>query len=133
MVTTETWSANRFKPYPKQWSLQCRGFCDGGVVYSLGPILSLLPEQVQHNGLHIMSKGTGSHHQPVRAESGVSIDHTLGDIHLWRGREQKICTFNLPNVYHGDLSNPIDFHICMVWLKHMFIVLLHLDDNRTNL
>lgn len=74
-------SANRFNPYYKAVEFSVQRLIVRCRVWSLGPPLSFLPEQVQHDGLHIMSKGTGSHHQPVRAEPGVSIDHTLSDIH----------------------------------------------------
>lgn len=44
--------------------------------------VSLLSEEVQHGGLQIVSKGTDSRHQPVRAEAGISVDHAFCDIHL---------------------------------------------------
>lgn len=39
--------------------------------------VSLLPQEVQHGGLQIVSEGTHSRHQPVRTEAGISVDHTL--------------------------------------------------------
>lgn len=63
-----------------------------GVVYSAGrssqsPLshfCSLLPKEVQHHGLQVVSKGTDRSHQPVRTEAGISVHHTFCYIHLQR-------------------------------------------------
>lgn len=47
---------------------------------------SLLPEQVQHGGLQVVSEGADGGHQPVGVEAGVGVHHALGHVHLrWRG------------------------------------------------
>lgn len=57
------------------------------LVYCAG---SLLPEQVQHGGLQVVSKGTDSRHQPVRTKAGIGVHHTLCDVHLQRQRGHRV-------------------------------------------
>lgn len=49
---------------------------------------SLLPQQVQDRGLHVVAEGTDGTHQPVGAEAGVAVHHTLSDVHLEEQTEQ---------------------------------------------
>lgn len=47
-------------------------------------VASLLPQQVEHSRLQVVSEGADGRHQPVGAEAGVRVHHALGDVHLWR-------------------------------------------------
>lgn len=71
--------------------VQCRAVCSQSTV-SL--FLSLLAEEVEHDRLQVVSKGTDSRHQPVRTEVWVSAHHALCYIHLQGDRGIKISKFH---------------------------------------
>lgn len=68
-VGPQRFSANKCKHHPKQR-------------FTAAAAASLLPQQVEHHRLQVVAEGAHSRHQPVRAETGVRVHHTLGHVHL---------------------------------------------------
>lgn len=63
-------SANECKHHPKQRFA------------AASAAASLLPQQVEHHRLQVVAESAYSRHQPVGAETGVRVHHTLGHVHL---------------------------------------------------